>query len=54
MSEQTPDSAAPEMHAQQAEADRAAGWDSRFGTAPGDHGLPVEGLEVTDTAPVVQ
>lgn len=37
----------------QAEADRAAGWDSRFGHAPGDHTLPVEGLETSDTPPVV-
>ncbi len=32
-------------------ADYAAGWDSRFGPAPFEHGLPVEPLEVRMTEP---
>lgn len=44
---------APTNPEEQAEADRLAGWDTRFGPAPFEHGLPVEGLEVSDTAPEV-
>ncbi len=34
-------------------ADFAAGWDSNFGPAPFEHGLPVDGLEISQTAPEV-
>lgn len=45
---------APRSAAEQQEADRAAGWDvERHGAAPFEHGLPVAGLEATDTAPAV-
>lgn len=46
---------APQTPAEQQEADRAAGWDvDRWGPAPEEHGLPVQGLEISDTPPAVQ
>lgn len=47
------DENAPRTVGEAESAARLAGWDSRFGPAPFDHGLPVEGLEVSDTAPPV-
>lgn len=43
----------PEDADRSAEAARAAGWDPRFGTAPNEHGTPVEGLETSETPPAV-
>lgn len=44
---------APRNAAEQEEADHAAGWDTRWGPAPLEHGLPVAPLEVSETAPEV-
>lgn len=45
---------APQSLADQDLADRLAGWDvDRYGPAPNEHGLPVDGLEVRDTPPPV-
>jgi hypothetical protein len=44
---------APRSVEEQEEADRAAGWDTRWGPAPEEHGLPVPGLETTDVPPTV-
>lgn len=44
---------APTTVGEEESAARMAGWDPRFGPAPFEHGLPVEPLEVSDTAPPV-
>lgn len=45
---------APRTAAEQQEADRRAGWDvDRHGPAPFEHGLPVAGLETSETPPAV-
>lgn len=44
---------APTTPVEQDAADHGAGWDIRFGPAPFEHGLPVEGIETSDTAPEV-
>lgn len=42
---------APTTPEEQNEADRLAGWDTRFGPAPFEHGLPVDAIETTDVEP---
>ena len=42
---------APKTEEEAAEAARLAGWDLTDGPPPEEHGLPVDGLEVSDTRP---
>lgn len=44
---------APLSAEDQQRADQGAGWDTAWGPAPFEHGLPVAPLEVAEAPPVV-